>query len=109
MPGKSIALTKIPEYKIWTAMKTRCYNRRATQYHRYGARGIFICQRWLGDGGFARFLSDMGERPAGHSIERRDNSGPYSPENCFWATQKQQCRNRENNRRLEWQGRTLVL
>ena len=79
------------EYRIWAGMLTRCGNPNNHAYANYGARGIRVCERWEE---FANFLTDMGLRPSkAHSIERKDNEGPYEPDNCIWATQKQQMRN----------------
>jgi len=89
-------------------MKERCCNQHARDYRYYGGRGITVCERWLLS--FVAFLEDMGRRPSlRHMLERLDNDGPYSPENCCWATRIEQANNRRNNRLLTWNGRTQTL
>lgn len=89
--------TKHPLYKTWLGIKNRTSNPNTEVYPRYGGRGIKMCERWQGLYGFDNFLEDMGERPENHSLDRIDNDGDYSKENCRWATDYQQCANQRSN------------
>lgn len=97
-----------PERQAWYRMRSRCNNKNSRDYKHYGGRGIYVCEQWSNS--FENFLSDMGNRPSQkHSIERLDNDGPYSPDNCVWAVQKIQTRNQRRTRRLTYRGRTQSM
>lgn len=101
------AMSDAPEYVAWMAMRKRCRDPNATCYHRYGGRGITVCEGWHN---FKNFISDMGPRPSPHhSIDRKDVNGNYEPENCRWATSEMQANNRRNNRFIAFQGETKTL
>jgi hypothetical protein len=89
-------------YETWCSMIKRCENENHQQYRDYGGRGIFVCARWRSS--FWTFVSDMGERPVGYTLERRDNKLEYNPENCYWATRKEQNRNTRFNKILTYKG-----
>jgi hypothetical protein len=97
------------KYRAWRAMHARCYDSKVKSYADYGARGIYVADRWHGAEGFKNFLADMGERPEGCTLERIDNDGPYSPENCRWASRADQSRNKRNNRFITANGKTQTL
>ena len=99
-------MTKTGTYNSWAAMKRRCLYQKHEHFDCYGGRGIKVCDRWLM---FENFLADMGTRPEGCTLERIDPNGDYCPENCRWATQTEQCRNRRNNRKITLNGETLTL
>jgi len=99
--------TESPEYRVWGSMIKRCCNPKANRYDRYGGRGISVCERWQS---FEAFFEDMGPRPSPkHSIERRNNDGNYEKANCYWATWKEQARNKRTSRMLEFNGKTMCL
>jgi len=99
---------RTPEYVSWCSMINRCTNEADKTYQNYGARGITICERWRHS--FENFFADMGKKPSsGHSIDRIDNDGHYTPENCRWATALQQSRNRRRRHRVTFRGETHCL
>ncbi len=100
------------EWNIWQGLKNRCLNPNLKSFENYGERGIEVCERWLigteTKRPFECFLADMGKRPSNdYSIERRDNDGPYSPDNCFWILSAKQPRNTRATPRITFNGRTL--
>lgn len=99
---------KNKEYSAWKSMRARCYRESHKRYPLYGGRGIKVCEKWRND--FLAFLSDMGKSPsAKHSLERIDVDGNYEPENCKWATQKEQMNNVRNNIKIQYNGETLTI
>lgn len=99
-----------PEHKAWNALRRRCYDKKSKDWPLYGGKGVSVCDRWLGDGGFVNFFKDMGPKPSPkHQIERKDSNRNYTPDNCKWATPTEQSRNTSRNRRITFQGKTLTL
>lgn len=91
-------------YKIWSGMIARCEIKSASGYEQYGAKGVTVCERWKN---FEHFLADMGEPPAGMSIDRIDGTLGYEPGNCRWATRQQQNENRKSVRWIEFDGKRM--
>ncbi len=83
--------TDTPEYNTWRAMKQRCLNPKHKAYHRYGGRGIMIYEPWIRS--FEVFLADVGQRPLGKTLDRKNNNGNYEPGNVRWATAQEQAQN----------------
>lgn len=100
--GFNVGNVRTVEYRIWSHMKERCYYPKAAHFKDYGGRGIKVCKRWLNS--FPNFLKDMGKRPAGMTIDRKNNDGDYEPSNCRWISNKDQQSNRRNNKHLNFSG-----
>jgi len=95
-----------PLYSVWQGIKRRCNNKNSPMYHRYGGRGITVCDRWIHD--FNAFVKDMGDRPEGFTIERIDNDKGYSPDNCKWASRQEQQLNREIVNKFIIEGKEII-
>lgn len=101
-PNKTHGMTGTKELRTWRRMHRRCADPKVERFPNYGGRGIKVCERWKL---FENFLSDMGLAPGPkHSIERKDNDGDYTPENCKWGTDEEQRRNTRRTRMLEIDG-----
>lgn len=104
--GHAVGSARSETLAIWSNMIRRCHKETDRAYKDYGARGIKVCERWHD---FKNFLSDMGERPKGLSMDRIDNDGNYDPSNCRWATQKEQVRNTRRARLVEYNGEVVSM
>lgn len=105
--SKSGERGRTPTYNSWHAMWRRTTNPNHHAWYRYGGRGVRVCARWRD---FDAFLSDMGERPDGATLDRYpDNDGDYEPGNCRWATRTQQANNRRNSVALSAFGTVMTV
>lgn len=105
--GQSSIKTRSSEYSIWCRMLRRCNKPQDKCFHYYGGRGIVVSPSWHS---FEGFFADMGVRPSlSHSLERKDNNGPYSKENCKWATKIEQANNKRSNARVDILGVTKTV
>jgi len=97
---------KSSTYDIWVLMRQRCNNPRANGFRYYGGRGVTVCERW---DDYANFLSDMGERPTGLTLDRRDPYGNYEPSNCRWETWTVQNNNKRTHALVDNDMRRMTL
>ncbi len=96
-----------PLFTVWQHMMSRCYNRKDAKFPSYGMRGITVCDEWHDVQGFVKSMT-VGFKP-GLQIDRQDNDGNYTPENCRWATRSEQGRNKRNNVLVTFEGQTKTL
>ena len=99
-------MTGTRTYISWASMKSRCLYTSSGNYDRYGAKGVTFCKRWKL---FESFFDDMGIRPEGMTLERIDNKKPYEPDNCTWATPKEQALNRKSTKMITFRGETMCI
>lgn len=105
MPVRSHGASGTNLYAVWKMMRQRCLNPRNKDYQWYGGSGISICKRWEK---FENFVTDMGLRPEGGTLERINGNKNYTPSNCRWASIQEQQRNRRDMRPLTLSGRTQL-
>lgn len=101
MPARRHGMSGTPIYNIWQLMHKRCNDPKCRAYHNYGGRGITVCKRW---GLFENFFADMGHRPEGRTLDRRNNNRGYSKSNCRWATAMEQSENSRQRRIVIYKG-----
>lgn len=99
-------LTGSPTWNSWKSMHDRCSRKGNASYPRYGARGIRVCTRWAQ---FESFLQDMGLRPEGTELDRKDNDGNYTPSNCRWVTKRKNNNNKSNNVKVFYKGKEISI
>lgn len=99
-------MSHTPTHDVWKGMRDRCTNKNAKVFKYYGGRGIAVCDRWKK---FENFYADMGEKPKNRSIDRIDNDGDYTPENCRWATRAQQANNTCRTIHIFFNGKTQTM
>ena len=100
--------SKTKLFRVWVSIKTRCNKPHDPSFKEYGARGITICAEW--DKSFEQFKKDIGKRPSpNHSVDRKDNYGPYCKDNCKWSTPLEQAANTRVNRNIEYEGVTKCV
>lgn len=104
-----LAISRQPLYAVWKAIWSRCTNPRNKAYKNYGERGVFVVDRWKD---FWLFVSDMGQKPLPgreYSIDRKDNDGPYSPDNCCWSDRLRQANNQRRTVVVDFGGESRPL
>lgn len=105
--GNSSRAGNTPTYDTWKAMNARCASDNPSTHKHYKGRGITVCERWTGPEGFKNFLEDMGERPTPvHTLDRKENDKGYYKDNCRWATQQEQQRNKREQKLYTHNGKT---
>lgn len=99
-------MSKTTIFRVWLSMKQRCENPNDASFVNYGGRGIKVCERWHE---FSNFIADMGMRPSGYEIDRKDNNGDYEPKNCRWISKRENLNNKRSNHMLTWGNETLPI
>lgn len=106
--AKTHGMSYASEYRIWLGIKSRCRDEKSKDYQNYGKRGILMCDSWFDN--FMSFYNDVGPRPSmSHSIGRIDNNGNYEKSNVEWQIAKVQCRNRNSNKFITYNDKTLTI
>ena len=105
---KGRSFYKEPWYNSYHSMMDRCYRKTAKNYPFYGGRGITVCEEWHNIEAFERWAKESGFQK-GLTLERKDVNGNYCPENCTWATKKQQANNRRNTLVIEYSGQRRTI